>query len=124
MDLLEKKHIESYKKMLKMHIRKIYPRRPLALIWDHTTFTGTPKKAQDILGITQFLDFHPHVDCLDKKMVEEAHSLGGKVYPWVSYEGITLEDEQKIWSQVFSLGVDGLCTNFPRQLLSWLEQKR
>ena len=112
-----------YPNVLK-HIRKIDPDRPLAFIWDHTTFQGTPQKAHELLGGASLLDYHPHVDCLNKDMIEEAHSLGGRVYPWISYEGVTLEDEQKIWPQLLALGVDGLCTNFPRQLLHWLGQKR
>ena len=106
-----------------IHVRQGFPEQSVALIWDDITFSGSPKEAQELLGFSKYLDFHPHVDCLSKKMVEESHSLGGKVYPWIAYEGVSLEEEKNIWSKVIPLGVDGLCSNYPRQLLSWLKQK-
>ena len=64
--------------------------------------------------------FHPYTDWLDENIMEQAKARGWLVFPYVSMRGEE-EDKQKLWSWLQSIGVDGLCTNYPRQMRQWLK---
>lgn len=63
--------------------------------------------------------FHPFVEWLNEDIMDQARSRGWKVFPWVSMKGEE-GDKQALWGWLHSLGIDGLCTNYPRQLAIWL----
>lgn len=63
--------------------------------------------------------FHPWTEWLSEELMEQARARGWKVFPYVSMKGEE-GDKQALWGWLQALGVDGLCTNYPRQLKIWL----
>lgn len=62
---------------------------------------------------------HPHIALVNENLMDQAKARNWIVYPWVGMqeeEG----DREGLWSAMKTYGVDGLCTNYPRQLKSWL----
>lgn len=64
---------------------------------------------------------HPYYKMVTSEFMSKARALGLKVYP---YTGMVDEDSDQrgIWHDLKELGIDGLCTNYPRELKQWLAQ--
>lgn len=58
---------------------------------------------------------HPHKDVVYKELVDAAHQYGMKVYPY------TVDDEQEM-KYLIEMGVDGIMTNVPDQLISVIKK--
>jgi len=56
----------------------------------------------------------PEFSLLNPEMVQECHSLGLEVHPW------TLNSEAE-WKRAVDLGVDGIITDYPRKLITFLK---
>lgn len=65
--------------------------------------------------------FHPWVDLVTPAVVEWAKSKNWIIYPFVS-GGENKKDNEEVWDYLYALGVDGLCTNRPREMRQWLKQ--
>ena len=95
-----------------------------ACLWSTETFSW-PFFA--ILAPQVFLDragtniFHPWVKLVDANMMDQARARGWVIYAWSG-----MQDEEKdrdgLWTAMKTVGLDGLCTNYPRQLKTWLEE--
>lgn len=64
---------------------------------------------------------HPYVDWVTENFMDQANARGWQVFPWVSMAGEE-SDREGLWTSLKTLGVHGLCTNYPRQLKTWLEE--
>lgn len=66
---------------------------------------------------------HPRCNQVSEDMMDQARARGWKVYTWATMTG---EDNAKtdLWTVLKSLGVDGHCTNYPRELTAWLKETR
>lgn len=64
---------------------------------------------------------HPYVDWVTENFMDQAIARGWQVYPWVAMAGEEV-DREGLWTSLKTLGVHGLCTNYPRQLKTWLEE--
>lgn len=64
---------------------------------------------------------HPYYKMVTDTFMTKARDQQLRVYP---YTGMSDEDhdQQAIWQNLRELGVDGLCTNYPRELKQWLAQ--
>lgn len=67
--------------------------------------------------------FHPYAPWLTANLMDQARARGWKVFPWVAMVGEE-SDREALWAHLEALGVDGLCTNYPRQLAAWLREAR
>ena len=63
--------------------------------------------------------FHPVANWIDWNLMDQAKARGWKVYGWVPMAGETTGREN-LWSYLAALDVDGLCTNYPREMAAWL----
>jgi glycerophosphoryl diester phosphodiesterase len=63
--------------------------------------------------------FHPVADWIDWNLMDQAKARGWKVYGWVPMAGETTGRES-LWNYLAALDVDGLCTNYPREMAAWL----
>ena len=66
--------------------------------------------------------YHPEAKLLTPDMMRITKKYGIQVVPWVG-----LRDEmnrEQLWSYLMTVGADGLCTNYPRQMKLWLEEAR
>lgn len=79
-----------------------------------------------VLAPQVFLDkastniLHPHVSLVDAHLMDQAAARGWRVYAWVEMIGEE-GDREGLWTALKTVGLHGLCTNYPRQLKSWLE---
>lgn len=64
---------------------------------------------------------HPRFDQVNEGMMDQARNRGWKVFTWATMIGEDSSREQT-WTVLKSLGVDGHCTNFPRELTQWLKE--
>ncbi len=64
---------------------------------------------------------HPCCTMVNENLMDQAKSRGWIVNAWVpmDYEE---ENREAFWTAMQTLGVDGLCTNYPRQLKRWFEE--
>lgn len=105
-------------------LRQHAPAIRRACLWSSDTFSW-PYFA--ILAPTVFLDqagtniLHPRADLVDENLMDQANARGWLVYAWVPMAGEE-RDREGLWSAMKTLGLHGLCTNYPRQLHSWLEE--
>ena len=66
--------------------------------------------------------FHPRAKLVSQSMMEQAKMRNWIVYPWDNVVGEEEKDREGLWTALKTYGVDGLCTNYPRQLRSWLKE--
>ncbi|MCX6128565.1 MAG: glycerophosphodiester phosphodiesterase [Proteobacteria bacterium] len=64
--------------------------------------------------------FHPDALLITPAMVEKIKREGWEIYPYISLRKETNREE--LWSYLMTLGVDGLCTNYPREMRVWLQE--
>lgn len=86
-----------------------------ALFWPHFSH----QSALVFMAETASSILHPRVDLVDELLMEQAKVRAWKVYPWVPMAG-EQRDREDLWFSLQSVGVDGLCTNYPRELKAWL----
>ena len=64
---------------------------------------------------------HPCVHIVTENLMDQAKARGWTVNVWIPMDGEE-EGREDLWVSMLSLEVDGLCTNYPRQLKRWLEE--
>lgn len=64
---------------------------------------------------------HPAAPLVTRGFMDFCRSRRYLVYPWVSMDGEE-QNREALWTWLKTLGVDGLCTNYPRQLQQWLTE--
>lgn len=95
-----------------------------ACLWSRDTFSW-PFFAN--LAPNVFLDrvrtniLHPYVELVDEHLMDQAIARGWKVYAWAAMADEE-QDREGLWSALKTFGLHGLCTNYPRQLKSWLHE--
>ena len=65
--------------------------------------------------------FHPEAAKLDLETVSKLHETNTKIFPWASKIGPEDKDREEFWNKMKNFGVHGLCTNYPREFLNWLQ---
>lgn len=65
---------------------------------------------------------HPLFTLVDKRFMSKAKSKQWIVYSYATMKGED-KNKEKLWSKLYELGVDGHCTNYPRELVLWLKDR-
>lgn len=105
-------------------LRRHAPEIPRACLWSSDTFqwpffaTLAPQVFLEKAG-TKVL--HPHIGLVDEHLMDQASARGWTVLAWVPMAGEE-HDREGLWTTLKTFGLHGLCTNYPRQLKSWLEE--
>ncbi|MGE0171458.1 MAG: glycerophosphodiester phosphodiesterase [Oligoflexales bacterium] len=63
---------------------------------------------------------HPDVDLVDENFVDQCRARGWVIFPYVGYKKEERRKED-LWTYLATLGIEGLCTNFPREFKAWNE---
>ncbi len=66
--------------------------------------------------------FHPIASMVSCNLMEQAKLRQWIVYPWDSVHGEEERDPIGLWTILRTFAVDGLCSNYPRELNRWLEE--
>lgn len=64
--------------------------------------------------------FHPVVDWIDERLMDQARARKWQVFGWVPMAG-EQDARESTWHYLAAIGVDGLCTNYPREMAQWLK---
>ncbi len=64
---------------------------------------------------------HPLSTLVSENLMDQARARGWKVYPWTTMVGED-HDREAQWTELRTLDIDGLCTNYPRELKKWLTE--
>ncbi len=62
--------------------------------------------------------FHPVAEWINEELMDQAKARGWKVYGWVPMAG-EKTGRESLWNYLAAIGVDGLCTNYPREMAHW-----
>jgi glycerophosphoryl diester phosphodiesterase len=65
---------------------------------------------------------HPRMGQISENFMDQCRSRGWKVFTWAPMVGEDVARESW-WAMLRTMGVDGHCTNYPRELHQWLEQE-
>jgi glycerophosphoryl diester phosphodiesterase len=99
------------------HIRR-------ACLWSYADTFSWPHFAN--LAPQVFLDrcgtnvLHPYTELVTPNLMDQAAARGWRVYAWAALAGEE-RDREGLWASLKTMGLHGLCTNYPRQLKRWLE---
>ena len=62
--------------------------------------------------------FHPVAEWIDEELMDQAKARDWKVYGWVPMAG-EKSGRENLWNYLAAIEVDGLCTNYPREMTEW-----
>jgi glycerophosphoryl diester phosphodiesterase len=64
---------------------------------------------------------HPRFDQVSENLMDQAKSRNWQVFTWATMVG---EDHrmESIWTALQAFGVDGHCTNYPREMIHWKKE--
>lgn len=102
--------IRSFDHLIASRARAAFPEIPIGLLFDSTLvqdMTGCMEKA----GANYIC---PRWDTVNKHLVEEMHQHSYRVIPWTA-------NQVWEWDYLISLGVDGITTDYPKQLFQRLK---
>ena len=103
-----------------LFLSKKHPELQLALLWGEDNAPS--------LNPIEFLKqhptffFHPQADYINYQLIKQAHQLGTTIYPWVPVLGVEDDNKIKLWQLMRLFDVQGLCTNFPNELILWIKK--
>lgn len=95
-----------------------------ACLWSRDTFSWpffADLAPQVFLERCGTKTLHPHAGLVNENLMDQARARGWTVFAWVPMAWEE-QDREGLWTGLKTVGLDGLCTNYPRQLKSWLEE--
>ncbi|WP_207912175.1 glycerophosphodiester phosphodiesterase [Pseudobacteriovorax antillogorgiicola] len=107
--------ISSFDRDLIYYLSQQHPQETLALLWDESDLSSVEAEMKR----SQCRIFHPEVRYVNQELMSICQANEWLVFPYISMKDET--DPETIWTQLEDLGVDGLCTNFPREMTQWLQ---
>lgn len=114
--------ISSFERSVCAALSKNFPDLKTALLWEKKLWLPGSFK----LGPERFMTnnnlriFHPDARLVTKSIVDRIKELGWDIFPYI---GLSKEkDPENLWIYLMTLGVDGLCTNYPRQMKLWVKE--
>ncbi len=112
-----------------MWISQRKPSLKLACLWGCFDYLDIPNSwanlpPQVMMERCEAQIFHPYGPRVDEHLMDVARHYGWTVVPWYGVHDAEEQCPEREWENLVSLGVDGLCTNFPRELVTWLEEMK
>lgn len=115
--------ISSFELEPLIHLKEHHPQIQRACLWGTDNLSGTnfSRFAPPVfMAMAGARIFHPVVDWIDERLMDQAKTRGWQVYGWVPMAGEETSREST-WRFLAAIGVDGLCTNYPREMAFWLK---
>lgn len=111
--------ISSFDISMLAYLSEEAPDEILAVLWD-----GKGSISDISRWMTQCKShiLHPEVKYVSQELMTLCKQNRWKVFPYISNkdEG----NQEQIWQSMLDFQVDGLCTNYPRELTQWLKGKK
>ncbi len=98
-----------------------YPEIPRACLWGNVLYWPNIAHFSPpvFMSVAQSRIFHPWVKYLTPEVANWAKSKGWTIFAYAG-RADEAEDKEGLWSYLQAMGVDGLCTNYPREMRAWL----
>ena len=116
---LQKIIISSFDLESLLYIKTYKPECQLALLWGEDNQNNL--NPIEILTQNSKFYFHPQADLLTYRLVCDIKKIGTKIFTWIPSFGVEDPTNNTLWAVLKALNVDGICTNFPRELALWLK---
>lgn len=115
--------VSSFQPAVMLRLATLYPDIQRACLWENAIYWPyLSYLAPNIMMMeTRSTIFHPDADLVTEDMMDYAHAKGWTVIPWVKMAGEET-DRLELWAFLRTVGVAGLCTNYPRELVTWLQE--
>lgn len=106
-------------------VRRMLPDAKLAFLteekmFDPKSYSGRSSEILKELHSLKIEYIHPQTEVCDRETMIHAKQNGWKVVPYAATKGEEFVDRVQVWNKMRDLGVEGLCTNYPRELIEWL----
>ncbi len=98
------------------HLRKLDPNAMIGFIYDSKTIANKEQLNQLIASLNPQILSPDHSLLNSAKDVQHFKKMGIRVIPWTV-------NEPKRWQELIQMGVDGLITDYPAQLIQFLRVK-
>lgn len=109
--------VSSFQHDLIEYLAQKAPGLERALLFDKRHSLRFLRRLEATMQRAQANILHPDARFISKKLMACARRNQWEVYPYIS---IKQEPRfPKLWDDLKELGVDGLCTNFPRRMHAW-----
>ncbi|MEZ4742361.1 MAG: glycerophosphodiester phosphodiesterase family protein [Bdellovibrionota bacterium] len=106
------------------YLRDNYPHLTRACLWGDLSIDAKNLSnfaPQLMLEKYETKILHPHVSQINQNLMEQAHLHGWIIYAWDSLHGEEDVNKEKLWTMLKTYEINGLCTNYPRELMAWLK---
>ncbi|MEY4630215.1 MAG: hypothetical protein RIQ81_335 [Pseudomonadota bacterium] len=114
--------ISSFESEPLVYLKEHHPKLLRACLWGSDNLSGRnfSRFAPPVfMAMAGAHIFHPVADWIDENLMDQARARGWLVYGWVPMAGETTGREA-LWNYLAAIGVDGLCTNYPREMNEWI----
>ncbi len=104
--------LQSFDHRTLVESKKIDSSIRISPLIENTMFTNLPAMAKELKAEI----VSPNLFWITQSSVEGLHSIGVRVVPWTA-------NEEKEWAMLVSLGVDGIISDYPEELIAYLKSK-
>jgi hypothetical protein len=111
--MLSRTAVRSFDHRSVLCMRRMEPKLHGAVLVAYTA----PVSPESICQAADADTYCPSFEFLDARQVEQAHAAGLKVMPWTV-------NEPADWARLVDWGVDGITTDYPDRLGTWLNKRR
>ena len=115
--------VSSFNLETLVQTRAEIPRLAVAMLWERSSrlyLRKSLKKCMDILGTNIA---HPEMSLINPAIMQLARQHDWKVFTWAPMKSEAKKSRIKEWEKLWFMGVDGHCTNEPREFKTFLDQK-
>jgi glycerophosphoryl diester phosphodiesterase len=110
--MVDRCRLRSFDHRSMQSLARMHPRVRTALLIGHTA----PVQPEDLLAAADAEMYCPDYRFVDEAIVKRIHEAGRLIVPWTV-------NEPHAWERLVAWNVDGLTTDYPDQLLAWLQQR-
>ncbi len=113
--------ISSFEAEPLVYLKDYYPQIQRACLWGTDNLFGqnfsrfAPPVFMMMAGAWIF---HPVAEWINEELMDQAKARGWQVYGWVPMAG-EQTGRESLWNYLAAIEVDGLCTNYPREMAAW-----
>jgi glycerophosphoryl diester phosphodiesterase len=120
---LSKVIISSFVPMHLLYLADHHPELALACLWANEVDWPHLAFFSPLVFMTECRAriLHPVVDFVTMGLMDQCRARGWRVYPYAPMKGEE-GDREGLWAYLKTMGVDGLCTNYPREFKCWLNE--
>ena len=110
--VLERARVRSFDHRSVRAIKQLEPSLRTAIL----IYETTPARIAPLLEAARAELYCPDYLFVDAEVVGQVHAAGGRIIPYTV-------NEPSVWEPLFAWGVDGVTTDYPDRVLTWLAER-